>query len=191
MSLAAARSVVRSASVRNAAARLSAGAKPAARSPFSLPKQKPLSHRIFRSPVELSCCVESMLPYHTATASALLTSMLSVTPRSYGWTPEVIILTIVASSLLAIKINNSLAIHCFSLHIEMISGIYVKYADVGVATLQRQVALNEVYEHWLEQLIQSRSALSCCRLSLYWVASFGQASNGALIGRKAVMPRIM
>lgn len=41
-----------------------------------------------RSPVELSCCVETLLPYHTATASALLTSMLSVSQRSYGWTPE-------------------------------------------------------------------------------------------------------
>ncbi|TXG47459.1 hypothetical protein EZV62_026753 [Acer yangbiense] len=57
-------------------------------SPFRVPKQKPLSHRIFRSPVELSCCVETMLPYHTATASALLTSMLSVSPRIYGWTSE-------------------------------------------------------------------------------------------------------
>ncbi|KAF9590139.1 hypothetical protein IFM89_031743 [Coptis chinensis] len=47
-------------------------------SPFRLPKQKPLTNGIFRSPVEMSCCVESLMPFHTATASALLTSVLSV-----------------------------------------------------------------------------------------------------------------
>ncbi|KAJ8761540.1 hypothetical protein K2173_001675 [Erythroxylum novogranatense] len=93
---AAARSVLRSTAIRiSPAARLASGSRtrvgtgrrPAA-SPFGISKQSPLSHRIFRSPVELSCCVETMIPYHTATASALLTSMLSVSPRSYGWTPE-------------------------------------------------------------------------------------------------------
>ncbi|KAK9051689.1 hypothetical protein SSX86_028317 [Deinandra increscens subsp. villosa] len=92
-----ARSVFRNASaftsVRSAASRISAGAKPnaasAARSTFRIPSQKPLSHRIFRSPVEMSCVsVESMLPFHTATASALLTSMLSAAPRTCGWSLE-------------------------------------------------------------------------------------------------------
>ncbi|XP_062162914.1 protein NUCLEAR FUSION DEFECTIVE 6, mitochondrial isoform X2 [Alnus glutinosa] len=87
----AARSALRSTAARAAtASRLTAGvgakARPAS-SPFRIPKQNSLAHRIFRSPVEMSCCVETMLPYHTATASALLTSMLSVS-RSYGWTPE-------------------------------------------------------------------------------------------------------
>ncbi|XP_057472041.1 protein NUCLEAR FUSION DEFECTIVE 6, mitochondrial-like isoform X2 [Actinidia eriantha] len=88
---AAARSLFRSASsARSAASILVGGAQPkAATSPFRFPTQKPLSSRIFRSPVEMSCvCVDSMLPFHTATASALLTSMLSVAPRCYGWTFE-------------------------------------------------------------------------------------------------------
>ncbi|KAL9243629.1 hypothetical protein vseg_017490 [Gypsophila vaccaria] len=84
--IAAARSLLRSSSsaARTTASRFSAAPKPKS-NPFSLPKQTP---RIFRSPVELSCCVESLMPYHTATASALLTSMLSVTPRHFGWTLE-------------------------------------------------------------------------------------------------------
>ncbi|XP_071736168.1 protein NUCLEAR FUSION DEFECTIVE 6, mitochondrial-like isoform X3 [Rutidosis leptorrhynchoides] len=90
----AARSVFRaSTTVRTAASRISAGAKPntspSARPSFRIPSQNPLSHRIFRSPVEMSCVsVESMLPFHSATASALLTSMLSAAPRTCGWTLE-------------------------------------------------------------------------------------------------------
>ncbi|XP_059663190.1 protein NUCLEAR FUSION DEFECTIVE 6, mitochondrial isoform X1 [Cornus florida] len=82
-----ARSVLRSNSLRNVAARLASQAK-AARSPFPMSGRKPLSHRIFRCPVELSVCVESMQPFHTATASSLMTSMLSISSCGYGWVPE-------------------------------------------------------------------------------------------------------
>ncbi|XP_042519966.1 protein NUCLEAR FUSION DEFECTIVE 6, mitochondrial-like isoform X3 [Macadamia integrifolia] len=83
-----ARSALRSTPIRNAAARLATEAK-ASRSPFLISQQKSLSHRILRSPVEMSSfCLESMLPYHNATASALLTSMLSVSQRGYGWISE-------------------------------------------------------------------------------------------------------
>ncbi|KAJ7948358.1 Protein NUCLEAR FUSION DEFECTIVE 6, chloroplastic/mitochondrial, partial [Quillaja saponaria] len=49
---------------------------------------KTFSNRTVRCPAELSFCVESMLPYHTATASALMTSMLSVSRNCCGWLPE-------------------------------------------------------------------------------------------------------
>ncbi|XP_004293274.1 PREDICTED: protein NUCLEAR FUSION DEFECTIVE 6, chloroplastic/mitochondrial-like isoform X2 [Fragaria vesca subsp. vesca] len=89
----AARSMLRSAAARTTTlgSRVASAARPKpAAAPFSIPKQNnnPISHALFRSPVELSCCVESLLPYHSATASALLTSMLSVSQRSYGWTPQ-------------------------------------------------------------------------------------------------------
>ncbi|KAM7254989.1 hypothetical protein ACFE04_020230 [Oxalis oulophora] len=57
----------------------------ATRSPFRISNQNSLSQRIVRTPVELSCC---MLPYHTATASALLTSMLSASSTSAAWSLE-------------------------------------------------------------------------------------------------------
>ncbi|KAL6553260.1 hypothetical protein OROGR_007102 [Orobanche gracilis] len=92
MSTVAAMSVLRSAatSARISAARLTGGVKPRTASfPFRISSQKPLSARIFRSPVEMSSVsVVSMLPYHSATASAVLTSMLSVAPLGQGWSIE-------------------------------------------------------------------------------------------------------
>ncbi|XXG66822.1 hypothetical protein AAC387_Pa06g0314 [Persea americana] len=81
-----ARSVFRSGSFRNAAAKLTTETK-AARSSFRLPNQKPPSSARFllRSPVEMSFCVESLLPLHSATSSALLTSMLAVSRPTYCW----------------------------------------------------------------------------------------------------------
>ncbi|RDX75030.1 Protein NUCLEAR FUSION DEFECTIVE 6, chloroplastic/mitochondrial [Mucuna pruriens] len=81
------RSIFRSCSARRAASSLGSEAK-AARSPFRIASKKPLSQSTLRCPVQLSFCVESMLPYHTATASALMTSMLSVSRHSCGWLPE-------------------------------------------------------------------------------------------------------
>ncbi|XP_073307502.1 protein NUCLEAR FUSION DEFECTIVE 6, mitochondrial-like isoform X2 [Primulina huaijiensis] len=83
----AARSIFRSSSLRNATSRLASQAK-SARSPFGLPSRTPIAHRIFRSPAEMSACLESMQPYHTATASALMTSMLTASRFGCSWLPE-------------------------------------------------------------------------------------------------------
>ncbi|KAK4271608.1 hypothetical protein QN277_020280 [Acacia crassicarpa] len=88
---AAARSFISSAACRTVRRANMAGGARVSRStcsPFSIPKRNSLSNPMFRSPVELSCCVETMLPYHTANVSALLTCMLSVSRRSYGWNPK-------------------------------------------------------------------------------------------------------
>ncbi|KAI4342994.1 hypothetical protein MLD38_027549 [Melastoma candidum] len=78
-----ARSILRS-SVSRATA---AASRTTSKSPRSVPR--PVSPRIFRSPVEMSSfCCESLLPHHTATASALLTSMLAASRRAYCWNPE-------------------------------------------------------------------------------------------------------
>ncbi|KAL1327187.1 protein NUCLEAR FUSION DEFECTIVE 6, chloroplastic/mitochondrial-like isoform X2 [Arachis ipaensis] len=88
MSAVASRCFLRSAASRTVSFAAGGKSRPT-RSPFRVPTQSSLSNRIFRSPPPaMSCCVESMQPYHMATASALLTSMLSACPRSYGWTHE-------------------------------------------------------------------------------------------------------
>ncbi|XP_059284381.1 protein NUCLEAR FUSION DEFECTIVE 6, mitochondrial-like isoform X1 [Lycium ferocissimum] len=91
MAIAAARSIFRSPSVRNAASKIASEAKSARSSPFRTPSSSsrtPLSHRIFRCPAEMSACLESLQPYHTVTASALMTSMLTDSLRSYSWLSE-------------------------------------------------------------------------------------------------------
>ncbi|KAJ0612930.1 hypothetical protein HanHA300_Chr01g0032751 [Helianthus annuus] len=84
---AAARSVFRSTTVRHAAARVASQSK-SARSTFPIPNRNSLSNRIFRCPVEMSACLESLQPFHTATASSLMTSMLTLSRNGYGWLPE-------------------------------------------------------------------------------------------------------
>ncbi|KAL6578765.1 hypothetical protein OROMI_008981 [Orobanche minor] len=84
MSTVTAISVLRSATTtaRISTVRLTGGVKPrTAPSPFA--------YHLRRSPVEMSSIsMVSMLPYHSATASAVLTSMLSVAPLGHGWSIE-------------------------------------------------------------------------------------------------------
>ncbi|XP_042424379.1 protein NUCLEAR FUSION DEFECTIVE 6, mitochondrial-like isoform X2 [Zingiber officinale] len=84
---AAGRSILRSPCLRGAASRAGSVRPSLFR---SIPKQRPPSAavRFFRSPVEASFCVESMLPMHSATASALMTSMLTISRRGCGWLSE-------------------------------------------------------------------------------------------------------
>ncbi|CAH9116638.1 unnamed protein product [Cuscuta europaea] len=85
---AATRSIFRSSVARSAAARIASESK-SARAPFRIASRSNLAPRIFRCPAELSACA-SLQPYHTATASALMTSMLTVDPRSFGWLSEAV-----------------------------------------------------------------------------------------------------
>ncbi|KAL8484240.1 hypothetical protein ACS0TY_026797 [Phlomoides rotata] len=55
---------------------------------FRLPSRNPLAQRLSGNPVEMSTCVASMQPFHTATTSALMTSMLAVSSCGFGWLPE-------------------------------------------------------------------------------------------------------
>ena len=54
---------------------------------------------IYRLPVELGCA-QSLMPLHSVTASALLTSMLSLKPGSWAWLSEGNSLLFLASCIL-------------------------------------------------------------------------------------------
>ncbi|KAL9244489.1 hypothetical protein vseg_018262 [Gypsophila vaccaria] len=93
--MAAARSVFRSSSARTSAAKFASAAKTSSpRSSSSSSFRSPSSAnllsppRIFRCPAELSACLETMQPFHTVTASALMTSMLAISCRSSSWAPD-------------------------------------------------------------------------------------------------------
>ncbi|EAY75856.1 hypothetical protein OsI_03773 [Oryza sativa Indica Group] len=80
--------VASSSSIRGAAARAASRAGPA-----PLPRRLPAAapRLILRSPVEMSSvCLETLMPMHSATASALMTSLLAAPAcRSFGWLSEV------------------------------------------------------------------------------------------------------
>ncbi|XP_011649974.1 protein NUCLEAR FUSION DEFECTIVE 6, chloroplastic/mitochondrial isoform X2 [Cucumis sativus] len=77
-----------SGSARRAAAHIGSQPKASSSSPFRMATNKPLSHRTFRCAPEMSFCLESMMPFHSVSSSALMTSMLSISRHSCGWLPE-------------------------------------------------------------------------------------------------------
>ncbi|AQL00416.1 protein NUCLEAR FUSION DEFECTIVE 6 chloroplastic/mitochondrial isoform X1 [Zea mays] len=88
----AARSFLRSSgssSLRSAVARAASRAGPG---PAPLPRRMPTSapRVLLRSPVEMSSvCLESLMPMHSATASALMTSLLAAPAcKGFGWLSE-------------------------------------------------------------------------------------------------------
>ncbi|WVZ68804.1 hypothetical protein U9M48_017695 [Paspalum notatum var. saurae] len=91
MAASAARSFLRSSapsSLRGAAARAASRAGPA-----PLPRRMPTSAPralLLRSPVEMSSvCLETLMPMHSATASALMTSLLAAPAcKGFGWLSE-------------------------------------------------------------------------------------------------------
>ncbi|CAM0152668.1 unnamed protein product [Urochloa decumbens] len=81
---AAARSLLRSsASLLRAAPARSSASSAATRPPLRRALAAP--PRLLRLPVESSFCVESLLPLHSATAGARMTSMLAIPGRGLGW----------------------------------------------------------------------------------------------------------
>ncbi|OEL24242.1 hypothetical protein BAE44_0014737 [Dichanthelium oligosanthes] len=82
---AAARSLLRSSAslLRAAPAARSSASSAATRPPLRRALAAP--PRLLRSPVESSFCVESLLPLHSATAGARMTSMLAIPGRGLGW----------------------------------------------------------------------------------------------------------
>ncbi|KAG2594573.1 protein NUCLEAR FUSION DEFECTIVE 6, mitochondrial-like [Panicum virgatum] len=88
MAAAAARSLLRSsASLLRAAPARSSASSAAARPHPPPPLRRALAAppRLLRSPGESSFCVESLLPLHSATAGARMTSMLAIPGRGLGW----------------------------------------------------------------------------------------------------------
>ncbi|RCV23400.1 hypothetical protein SETIT_5G003300v2 [Setaria italica] len=84
MAAAAARSLLRSsASLLRAAPARSSTSSAATRPPLRRALAAP--PRLLRSPVESSFCVESLMPLHSATAGARMTSMLAIPGRGLGW----------------------------------------------------------------------------------------------------------
>ncbi|CAL9164790.1 unnamed protein product [Musa hybrid cultivar] len=66
--------------------RASPSSSPSVRAFARLPRGR-LPFGISRSPVELGCA-QSLMPFHSATATALLTSMLSTRPGGWTWLSE-------------------------------------------------------------------------------------------------------